>query len=193
VTGEVTKLLRQCRRGDDEARAGLVSLVYGELRSIAGRQVGNGPRAELRPTELVNEFYLAKVEHVLKTAQDRRHFFNVAAAAMKGLLIDIVRREKALKRGGNRFKVDLEIERLAVTDGSPREMDLLHQALEDLRSIDARAHEVIMLRFYAGLTNAQVAEVQEVPVSRVRRDLAWARAWLMDKISGQDAADPDRS
>ena len=137
ATGEVTRLLRRYRDGDPAARTDLIHVVYAELRTIADRQLHDQIGAGIQPTELVSEFYLKVADRAIGSAADRRHFLNIAAVAMQGLVVDARRRAGAQKRGGDRVRVDINLGDLVARDASPEHMERVNQALERLRAIDA--------------------------------------------------------
>jgi RNA polymerase sigma factor (TIGR02999 family) len=172
---EVTRLLGLVRAGDPDAVDRLMPLVYDSLRQLAKRALGkeSGP-STLVATDLVHEAYLKLVGSPL-AANDRAHFLAIAARAMRQVLIERARKRKAEKRGGiDRAQVTLSdgVEARAVdTD----ELLALDGALDTLSS---RQRQVVELRFFAGLSEAEIAEGMGLSVRTVRREWVQARAWL---------------
>jgi RNA polymerase sigma factor (TIGR02999 family) len=175
---DVTGLLARVTAGDREAANQLVPLVYGELRRIAAARLAR-ERANhtLQPTALVNEAYLKLVDQHRTTWKNRAHFFAAAANIMRRVLVDHARAHRAEKRGG-------ALERVTLTDdgaASPeRDVDLvaLDEVLGSLGARDAEAARLVELKFFAGLTTREIAEVLSVSVATVERDWATTRAWL---------------
>jgi RNA polymerase sigma factor (TIGR02999 family) len=183
---EITRLLLSIREGDKDALNELLPLVYRELHSMAHRTLGHGAGdATLNTTALVHEAYLKLHDQSSLTLQDRKHFYAVAAMAMRQIVIDHARRRQALKRGGEFRKVDLEAADLPVGDGS-QEMLALDEALLRLTKLDQRMGRVVELRFFGGLSVEETAEVLEVDPRTVKRDWRKARAILYAALQGID-------
>jgi len=177
----VTRLLLEARDGDQRAIDELMPLVYDELRGIARRAMRSERRAHtLQATELVHEAYARLVDTDL-AFNDRKHFFSVAARAMRRLLVDHARARKREKRGSGSAPVTLrEVEALA-----PERSDALvelDQVLERLAGLDARKARAVELSVFGGLKVQEVADVLEVSPSTVERDLRMARAWLRTEL-----------
>lgn len=175
---EITRLLVSIRDGDRDALNRLFPLVYDELhgmahRTLAGRRSGD----TLNTTALVHEAYLKFHDQDRLTLQDRNHFFSVAAMAMRQIVIDCARRQKAEKRGGSRQRVDLELADLPVYDLA-EEILALDDAISRLIKLDERLGRVVELRFYGGLTVEETAEVLDIDPRTVKRDWRKARAIL---------------
>jgi RNA polymerase sigma factor (TIGR02999 family) len=171
----------------------LAPLVYGELRKVAHRQLG-AERAghTLSTTALVHEAYLRLVDQTRAEWTDRAHFFAVAARAMRRILVDYARRHRALRRGGGWRPLSLE----SLADGDAGamaaaeradELMALDEALERLAALDERLSRVVECRFFAGLTEAETAEVLGVTPRTVARDWVKARGWLHRELRGDDA------
>jgi len=178
VTNRVTKLLNAIDRGEGGAAEALLPLVYEELRSRAGKLLGSERRNHtLQRTALVHEAYL-KLSGGELSFQSRVHFFNAAALAMRRILVDHAVRRGTLKRGGGHERVNLDD--LDPVDDSPPPMDWqeLDEALKQLEQASPRQHQVVMLRFFTGRTEAEIAEMLEISEITVRRDWATARIWL---------------
>lgn len=186
--GEVTRLLLAWAGGDDRARDALMPLVFEELRRLAAQQFAREqPGHLLQPTALVNEAYERLVDQRTVHWQSRAHFYGVAALIMRRLLVDHAKARRAAKRGGGQTLLPLN-EALAAAE--QREVDLLalDSALERLEAIEPRQQRIVDLRFFAGLSNREIAEVLGVSEATVGREWALARAWLRRELSDRGAA-----
>jgi|SRR5579884_969839 len=183
---EVTRILSGIEQGDLHAAEQLLPLIYDELRKLAAQKLTQEkPGQTLEATALVHEAYLrlvdtAKAQHW----NSRGHFFAAAAEAMRRILVENVRRKESLKRGGGRVRKSLDEENLVVAE-EPDELLALDEALEQLTVSDPQAAEVVKLRYFAGLTVPQTAEVLGVSPRTVDSLWAFARAWLLRKIEGE--------
>jgi RNA polymerase sigma factor (TIGR02999 family) len=180
--GEITGLLNAWSNGDEDALAKLIPIVYGELRRIAQRQMAREhPGHTLQPSALVNEAYIRLVDCNAVQWKNRAHFFGIMAGLMRRILVDLARTRRNQKRGGNWRRVTLDgaIRPTAATD-----LDLVavDEALEDMARIDVRKAKVVELRFFAGLTVEETAEVLQISGDTVERDWTFARAWLMREL-----------
>ena len=173
--GELTGLLRAVREGDRDALGRLVPLVYDDLRRLARRQLRPkaGPRT-LQATALVHEAFIKLSAGAALAARDRTHFLAIAARAMRQVLVDEARRRRAGKRGGDWVRTTLGDGQHAV-DMAPDELIALDQALEELES---RQRQVVELRFFGGLEEAEIAAALGVSDRTVRREWVKARARL---------------
>jgi len=181
--GEVTRLLRQWRGGDELAADRLAPLVYDELRRIAGGlMAGERPGHTLQPTALVHEAFVRLVGADVEW-QDRTHFLAVGARVMRRLLVDHAKGRNRDKRGGGAARVTLTPESAA--EGPP-EADVLDldAALERLAGHDERQARIVELHFFGGLTYDETAEVVGVSPATVKRDLRMAKAWLYRELRG---------
>jgi RNA polymerase sigma factor (TIGR02999 family) len=178
---DVTEILTAIDRG--QARAGeLLPLVYDELRKLAAaRMAHESPGQTLQPTALVHEAWLRLVGDANPKFDGRAHFFAAAAEAMRRILIDNARRKRALRHGGGQARVDIQDIEIAAAS---REDELLavHEALEKLAAEDTGLAELVKLRFFAGFTNKEAAELLGVSEPTVERRWAFAKAWLYRKI-----------
>jgi RNA polymerase sigma factor (TIGR02999 family) len=182
AVSDVTIILDRMERGDPNAAAELLRLVYAELRGLASRKMaGERPGQTLQATALVHEAWLRLGGDQQPPWKNRAHFFSAAAEAMRRILVENARRKKRLKHGGHLQRVDLEGVDIAAP--SPDE-DLLamDDALGRLAEIDPRAAELVKLRFFLGLTHAETATQLGVSVSTAERTWAFARAWLFREI-----------
>ena len=176
---QVTRLLAAAGRGDEQAIEQLLPLLYDELRARAGTLMAAERRNHtLQRTALVHEAYL-KLMGPGASYQSRLHFFNAAALAMRRILVNHAVQRGTRKRGGLRARVVLDD--LDVADPRPADsMDWvgLDEALKRLEAESPRQHQVVMLRFFSGRTEPEIAQMLEISESTVRRDWATARVWL---------------
>ena len=173
---EVTQLLGAWSGGDEEALDRLFPLIYDDLRRVARNRLrGEGPEPTFQATALVNEAYLRLAGMGVEWT-GRVHFFAVAASAMRRILVDRARRRHAKKRGAGEKEISLE--EIDVAQQSSETLLALDQSLEALAAIDARKARVVELRFFAGLTIDETAEVLSVSHTTVEKDMKLAKAWL---------------
>ncbi|HEX6885229.1 MAG TPA: sigma-70 family RNA polymerase sigma factor [Planctomycetota bacterium] len=181
--GEATQLLASLKRGEAAASGRLLELIYAELKSLAAAAL-RGERADhtLQPTALVHEAWLRLVDQTRVEWQGRAHFLGTAALAMRRVLVDHARARGREKRGGGAARVPLEGERIPAPTGLDLELDVLalDRGLEELARHSERAARVVELRFFAGLSEEDTAEVLGVARATVTRDWRAARAWLSD-------------
>ena len=176
-TRQITDLLLQMREGGTGALDRLFSLVYEELRRIAHRQLQvERPGHTLGTTGLVHETYIRLVDQTRVEWRDRGHFFGAAAWAMRRILVDYARRNRAARRGGGVPRLPLDDDVPAAERG---ELVLaLDEALERLAALDRRLSQVVECRYFGGLTEEETAEVLGVTRRTVQRDWVKARGWL---------------
>ena len=185
----VTNLLRAWRRGDPAAFDRLTPLVYDELRRRAAHYARGERRSHtLRPTALVHEAYLRLVQLDRVDWQDRNHFFALAARQMRRILIDAARARRYQKRGGDVLNVTLD-EALAVSERGP-DLIALDDALCLLAEKDERKARVVEMRFFAGLTNEEIASALGISTDTVTRDWRLAKLWLKRELR-KDAQSDD--
>jgi RNA polymerase sigma factor (TIGR02999 family) len=181
---EATVLLGRMNSGDEDAARELLPLLYDELRTLAARQFRGQPANHtLQPTVLVHEAFLRLVGRPEKDWNDRKHFFAVAATAMRQILVNHARGKNTDKRGGGERPVLLNDEIVGGDAGRNLDVLDLNDALEKLATIDPRKHRVVELRFFAGLTVPEVAEVLELSVTSIEAEWRAARAWLSVELS----------
>ena len=183
---DVTRILSQIESGDPSAAEQLLPLVYDELRKLAAAKLAQEkPGQTLQATALVHEAYIRLVD--VDKAQhwdSRRHFFAAAAEAMRRILVEAARRKQSLKHGG--ALVREELDELNLVGPEPNEdMCELDAALEGLKEVDPAAAELVNLRYFAGLTSKQAAEVLEVSPRTADRMWGYARAWLLKNLRGK--------
>jgi RNA polymerase sigma factor (TIGR02999 family) len=182
---ETTQLLRAWAGGDQDALQQLTPRVYDELRRIAGHFMQDErPGRTLQTTALVHEAYLKLIDVNNVDWQHRAHFFAVSAQIMRHILLDQARRRVAAKRGGPTPRVNLD-EVPDIGSGRARELVILDDALNALAKVDPRKAQVIELRFFAGMSVEETAEVLKVSPDTVMRDWKMARAWLLAELGDQ--------
>lgn len=191
---DVTRLLDAAGAGDAVASEALLPLVYDELRRLAAAQLAREPAGHtLQPTALVHEAYLKLVGGGDLKWESRKQFFYAAATAMRRILVDRARRYKAEKHGGGRKREGLEAEQIADPTSGMKEgpIDLLklNEALSQLEKRDTRQAEVVMLRYFAGLTVEQTAGALGVSEATVKNDWSYAKAWLRREMEKMTASD----
>ena len=177
-----TQLLSAAGDGDRQAAEDLLPLLYGELRRLAEAwMVGIQPGHTLQPTALVHDAYVRLVGNDDPGWDGRRHFFFAAARAMRQILIEHARNKASLKRGGGWRRVDAGGLKAAL--GAPAEELLaLDDVLEKLSQTEERKYQVVMLRFFAGLSVERTAELLSVDARTVARDWRVTRAWLFGQL-----------
>ena len=185
---QATRFLIDWSNGDRDTAAGLMPLVYDELRRLA-RGYLQRERADhtLQATGLVHEAYLRLVDQTTTTWQNRAHFFGVAAHSMRQILVDHARRHGTAKRGGAQTKVEFD-EALAPSASRSLDVIALDDALHELAALNPQHSRIVELRFFGGMTIEEVAEVLDVSPRTVQREWRVARAWLRHQIFGEGAA-----
>jgi len=182
---EITLVLEAVGRGEDCAAEELLPLVYAELRRHASARMARESAGQtLQPTALVHEAWLRMFGDGDRRWQNRAHFFGAAAQAMRRILIENARRKSRLKRGGNQMRVDVEQDELVETTADEKIL-LIDDALEKLEAQDPEKARVVVLKFFGGLTNQQVAESLAVTERTIERHWAYAKAWLFQSIRAQ--------
>ena len=181
---EVTQLLIDWSGGDQAALEKLMPLVYEELHRLAHRYMGRErPGHTLQTSGLVNEAYLRLIDQSQVHWQNRAHFYGIAAQMMRRILVDYARNRHYAKRGGNNHQVSLN-EALIVSEQRSAEVMALDDALKSLATIDERKSQIVELRFFAGLSIEETAEVLAVSPGTVMRDWTLAKAWLRREMMG---------
>jgi RNA polymerase sigma factor (TIGR02999 family) len=180
---DVTQLLAAAERGDFDAADRLLPVVYDELRRLAGQKLA-GERAghTLQATALVHEAYIRLLGND-QSWEGRRHFFGAAAEAMRRILVESARRKQSQKRGGGVARADVELTDIPATEPDV-DVLALNEALEKLAQQDAAAAEIVKLRYFAGLSIPEAAEVLNVSPRSADRLWAYARAWLHREVVG---------
>jgi len=182
---DVTRILQAIENGDARAANDLLPLVYQELRRLAAHKMASeAPGHTLQPTALVHEAWLQLGGDKQPTWENRAHFFGAAAEAMRRILVDRAREKKALKRGGDLKRVDLDGIELA----SPMpddELLALDEALDRLATVDTRAAEMVKLCFFVGLKQEEAARELGVSLATAERVWGFARAWLLREMKNK--------
>ena len=180
---EVTQILNAIAGGDPDAASQLLPLVYNELRKLAADKLAREtPGQTLQPTALVHEAYLRLVGEDEEQHWDSRgHFFAAAAEAMRRILVEVARQKASLKRGGDRDRRDVVDSLLAAPE--PREdLVALDAALTKLAETDKQAAKLVQLRYFAGLSIREIAEILGISPRTADRLWAYAKAWLHQEI-----------
>lgn len=180
---EVTQILSAIEEGDPHAAAQLLPLVYAELHGLAARKMAQEePGQTLQTTALVHEAYLRLVDtEKAQHWQSRGHFFAAAAEAMRRILIDNARRKRRPKHGGGRQRVNLD-EVSAAADSPAEELLALDEALTAFAAEEPAKAELVKLRYFAGLSLEEAAELLRISLATAKRHWAFARAWLFDAL-----------
>lgn len=176
---QITSLLQNWKAGDEEAGVTLIQTVYGELKKISSVYLKRSWNKDLslQTTELVNELYIRLVGNAPINWKDRAHFFGIAARMCRQVLTEYLRHRKADKRGRGESMILLE-EHLHISNDDSVDFELLNDALQALEEFDERKTRLVELRFFAGLTIEETAEVMGISQATVKRDWLLAKAWL---------------
>ncbi len=186
IMSDVTRILNAIERGDAEAINGLLPAVYQELREMADRKLlSEAPGHTLQATALVHEAYLRLAGSEGNGWPSRTYFFGAAAEAMRRILIEHARKKKSIKRGGNCKRVDF-MSADVMADESPDDLIAMDEALTRLSEIDPVKAKLVKLRFFAGLSFEQAAELLDISPATARRYWNYARAWLYGRICSAD-------
>ncbi|MFO0815766.1 MAG: ECF-type sigma factor [Gemmatales bacterium] len=183
---QVSHVLSAIDQGDPSAASQLLPLVYDELRKLAAYHLDKEQKSQtLEPTALVHEAYL-KILGGNQTAgwKSRGHFFAAAAESMRRILIDNARRKNAVKHGGDRQKIQLE-DFHHITE-SPRALVALDEALVQFETEEPDKANLVKLRFFAGLTTAEAAELMNISVATAERWWSYSRVWLLSEIDQEN-------
>lgn len=178
---EVTRLIAAWHAGDEGAREVLMSLVYENVRAIAGHSLRQMPAATLGATDVAHEALL-RLLGADAPWQSRKHFFHVVAQATRQVLVDAARKRMAQKRGGGIEHVELDKALDAASPHNDATLVRLDEALNELARANARRAQIIELVYFCGLDRSEVARTLDVSEGTVDRDLRLARAWLCDVL-----------
>lgn len=191
---QVTLLLDAIVSGDARASRDLLPIVYEQLRALARAQMSREKVGmTLQPTALVHEAYLRLVGSTDVRWNSRAHFFGAAAQAMRRILVEAARTRKQAKRGGGRDRVELNDEIASTPDPNHIDHIALDDALTKLEGIDKRKADVVMMRYFAGLSVEETAAALNVSPATVKNDWAYAKAWLYKEMNqGNANAGDDR-
>jgi len=176
---EFIEIVRALEAGDPLAAERLLPLVYDQLRQLAAAQLAREPPGQtLQPTALVHEAYLRLVGGANPERWNSRgHFFAAAALAMRRILVEVARRKKRLKHGGDHIRQDRELDQIVVPE-LREDLLALDEALDQLASVDRQAADLVHLRYFAGMTLPEAAQQMGISPRSADRLWAYARAWL---------------
>jgi RNA polymerase sigma factor (TIGR02999 family) len=179
---DVTAILRAAQQGDGTAAARLLPLVYGELRKLAQARMAHLPPGQtLQPTALVHEAYLRLLGKADLQLESRRHFFFAAARAMRDILIEQARGKAGPKRGGGRRRVELK-ETAATYGPAPEDVLAVNEALAELEKEDPLKAQIVNLRYFAGMSLEEIAQVLGVSERTLYRHWRFIKAWLKKRL-----------
>src|SRR4030095_3242414 len=182
-SGPVTQVLQAMGRSEEGAAEKLLPLVYAELRRLAGARMAHEMAGQtLQPTALVHEAWLRLVSDGDRTWQNQAHFFGAAAEAMRRILIERARHKSPLKHGGGQARLNIEDLELAQTTPDDKVL-LVDEALMRLKVEDPELERIVVLKFFGGLSNEEIAETVGLSKRTLDRQWAYARAWLFRYIS----------
>jgi len=185
---DVTRILDRLQQGDPTAAEGLLPLVYSELRQLAAAKMAQQPPGQtLQATALVHEAYLKLLGGERTNWQDRRHFFAAAAEAMRHILVDRARRRLRARHGGNAERIDLDDVEIAAP-AKEEILLLLNDAMTELKAVSPERAEIVNLRFFAGLNEAQIGAILKLSERSVQRQWSYARAWLFERIEAMKSS-----
>jgi RNA polymerase sigma factor (TIGR02999 family) len=181
----VTQVLRAAQAGDADAAARLLPMVYAELRKLAHARMAHLPANQtLQPTALVHEAYLRLVGKAGLQLDGRRQFFFAAARAMRDILVEQARAKAGPKRGGGRRRIELD-DAVAVIEPPSGKMLALHEALNELEKDDPLKAQIVNLRYFAGMTVKETADVLGLSERSLHRHWRFIKAWLKSRL-GED-------
>lgn len=190
---DVTQLIRRMSGGDNGATNELYELVYKQLRRMAARKMSYERRDHtLDPTGLVNEVFIKLAGEKSMSWQDRRHFFGIAAEAMRRILIDSARTKSRLKRGGNMERKEFSDSILMSNPIADEWLDL-DAALTKLEAYSSELASLVKMHIFSGLTLAECAEAMDFSMSTAERKWRFAKGWLKAQLaSSQNEDSPKR-
>lgn len=186
---EITRVLEGLGRGDPKSAEELLPLVYHELRKLAGARISRLPPGQtIEATVLVHEAWLRIEGGQKQSWESRRHFFAAAAQAMRHILIERARRKLRARHGAGMERIDLDAMEIPAPADDERLL-ALNEALDELTNVAPEKAEVVKLRFFAGMGEAEVAELLQISPRTVERRWSYAKAWLFEHV--QRTASPD--
>jgi RNA polymerase sigma factor (TIGR02999 family) len=187
---KVTQLLSAISEGDGMAADQLLPLVYDELRKLAHWQMANEPPGQtLQATALVHEAYLRLVESPDEANwENRKHFLGAAVRAMRRILVERARQKAGPRRGGRRHRVTLDAGAIFM-DSDPLDLIALDEALIELERQEPRVNEIVLLRYFAGLSIEDTARSLDISPRTVKREWSYGKAWLFERIHGKKPRD----
>jgi len=180
--GNITGLLLDFSRGNRDAYNRLFPLIYEQLQRLARNQVFQWQApGQLRKTELIHEAYLKLIDQTQTEWKDRAHFYTMAARAMRHILVDHHRKQKAQKRGGSKEAIAFDEESIVI-EKYTEHLEALQELMEQLAAVNERLKTIVDLRFFAGFTIEEIAGLLNVSTSTVDRDWKAARTWLYRQL-----------
>ena len=180
---QVSAVLQAAQAGDRQAAKDLLPLVYAELQQLARSRLARQPPVQtLTPTALVHEAYLRVAGDSHVTWEGRQHFFFAAARAMRDILVEQARRKARPKRGGGQRRRELD-EACAILQPPSDDVLAVHDAIQELEASDSLKAQIVLLRYFAGLTMDETATVLGIPERTLDRHWRYIRAWLIKKLS----------
>jgi RNA polymerase sigma factor (TIGR02999 family) len=190
---DVTQILQALEQGQARAAEELLPLVYEELRKLAASKMAHEPPGQtLQPTALVHEAWLRVSGHPRQQWDSRAHFFGAAAEAMRRILIDNARRKKARRHGAGQQRLDLQ--ELEIAAPAPDEQLIaIDEALDKLAAASPEKAQLVKLRYFAGLTIEEAAQVLNISEATAKRWWSYARAWLLCEMQTQTPDQPGRA
>ncbi|MCA8958488.1 MAG: sigma-70 family RNA polymerase sigma factor [Planctomycetes bacterium] len=189
---DITVFLEAAKSGDRDAAEKLLPMVYSELRAQARAMMRNENVGQtLQATALVHEAYVRTIGKGDPGWEGRKHFYAAAAESMRRVLIEAARRKRSIKRGGQQKRVDMEEVDLPV-EAPSEDVLAVHEALAELEAADPRAREIVNLRYFAGLTTKETAEVMGLSVATIEREWRFIRSW-MERALRRDDVPPEGS
>jgi RNA polymerase sigma factor (TIGR02999 family) len=178
----VTELLRAAQAGDAAAAERLMAIVYEQLHRMArARMAQLSPGQTLQPTALVHEAYLRLTDKSDVSWESRQHFFFAAARAMRDILVEQARRKSGPARGGGRHRQELD-EACAVLEPPADNILAVHEALDELEKQDPLKAQIVLLRYFSGMTTTETAEVLGLAERTLDRQWRYIRAWLLKRL-----------
>lgn len=180
---DITLLLQSLGKDDGHASSELLPLLYGELRRLAGARMQREKAGHtLQPTALVHEAWIRMVGESDRTWANRAHFFAAASESMRRILIGSARRKSRIKRGGGQIRINLDDLDLAAAQADDNIL-LINEAVEELEKTDPEKARIVIMKFFGGMTNQEVAEHLGVTERTIERQWAYARAWLLQAVT----------
>jgi RNA polymerase sigma factor (TIGR02999 family) len=182
---KITQLLQDLNKGDKEALNKILPIVYKQVKKIAARYLGSEyEKRTIQTTELVHEAYLKLFGQKKLSLENRREFFGVVANVMRQILVDNARKRNAVRRGNNITKISFE-KAADLSSENSEEVLILNDALIKLDLFDKRLSSIVELRYFAGMSIAETAEILSVSTNTVKRDWTLAKAWLYKEIENE--------
>lgn len=179
---EMARILDRAEQGDPKAAEELLPLVYDQLRKLAaGKMSREAAGHTLQPTDLVHEAWLRLQSPKQQNWNGKGHFFSAAAEAMRRILIERVRRKRAIRHGGDHERIALDEIELSAGETDDRLLQI-HEGLDALAEVDERQAEIVKLRFFVGLNLEEIAVLQGTSAKTVQRQWNHAKAWLVERL-----------